>query len=262
MLMGLGEGRLGASFDAIAAQPVCNANPIVHGSTFMTFHSLASADGTLFDAYVATPTSTPRGGVVVLQEIFGVNAHICQVADGWAADGYVAVAPALFQRVRVGVELGYDPEDRATGVALKAQVEALPAPGVLPDVQAAVDLAARLGQGKVGVVGYCWGGLLAWRAAEVLAGVAAAVPYYGGGMTTEGERVRQPRCPVLAHFAANDAHIPLDGVRAFEAAQPGVVVQVYPAQHGFNCDHREAWNASAAALARGRTAVFLAQHVG
>ncbi len=228
----------------------------------MPLTSFTSADGTVFDAYVATPTGAPRGGVVVLQEIFGVNAHIRQVADGWAADGYVAVAPALFQRVKAGVELGYGPGDRAAGVALKAQVEALPSPGVMPDIRGAVDLAARLGQGKVGVVGYCWGGLLAWRTAGVLTGVTAVVPYYGGGMTTEGECVRQPQCPVLAHFADNDAHIPMAGVRAFEAAQPGVVVHVYPAQHGFNCDHRDAWDAPAAALARARTAAFLAQHVG
>lgn len=228
----------------------------------MSFTSLTSTDGTVFDAYVATPTGTPRGGVVVLQEIFGVNAHIRQVADGWAADGYVAVAPAVFHRVKAGVELGYGADDRAAGMALKAQVEALPTPGVMPDVQAAVNLAARLGQGKVGVVGYCWGGLLAWRAAGVLTGVAAVVPYYGGGITTEGELARQPQCPVLAHFADNDAHIPLEGVRAFEAAQPDVAVHVYPAQHGFNCDHRAAWDAPAAALARVRTAAFLAQHVG
>jgi carboxymethylenebutenolidase len=228
----------------------------------MTFTPLTSTDGSVFDAYVATPTGRPRGGVVVLQEIFGVNAHIRQVADGWAADGYVAVAPAVFQRVKAGVELGYGPDDRAAGMALKAQVEALPTPGVMPDVQAAANLAARLGQGKVGVVGYCWGGLLAWRAAGVLTGVAAVVPYYGGGITTEGERARQPQCPVLAHFADKDAHIPLEGVRAFEAAQPGVAVHVYAAQHGFNCDHRAAWDAPAAALARARTAAFLAQHVG
>ena len=141
----------------------------------MTFTPLTSTDGSVFDAYVATPTGTPRGGVVVLQEIFGVNAHIRQVADGWAADGYVAVAPAVFQRVKAGVELGYGPDDRAAGMALKAQVEALPTPGVMPDVQAAVNLAARLGRGNVGVVGYCWGGLLAWRAAGGLTGVAAVV---------------------------------------------------------------------------------------
>ena len=112
------------------------------------------------------------------------------------------------------------------------------------------------------MVGYCWGGLLAWRAACQLTGLVAAVPYYGGGMTTEAERNRQPGCPVLAHFADTDQHIPMDSVRAFQAAQPGVEVQVYPAHHGFNCDQRGAWNEAAASLARERTLAFLAQWVG
>jgi len=228
----------------------------------MTFASLTSTDGSLFDVYVATPTGTPRGGVVVLQEIFGVNAHIRQVADGWAADGYVAVAPAMFQRVQPGVDLGYGEADMAAGMALKAATEALPMPGVLPDMQATVDLAARLGGGKVGVVGYCWGGLLTWRAASLLQGVSAAVPYYGGGMTSDAERLRVPRCPVLAHFAEEDKYIPVSAVDAFTAVQPEVEVHLYRAHHGFSCDQRGSWNAAAAELARERTLAFLARWVG
>ena len=224
------------------------------------FIDLKAADGFTFPAYVAQPATKPRGGVVVLQEIFGVNAHIRAVADGYAAAGYLAVAPATFHRVKPGVELGYAPDEMSAGMALKATVEALPAPGVLQDIQAAIHHAA--GAGKVGVVGYCWGGLLTWRTACLLKGVSAAVPYYGGGVTTEAEIARTPKCPVLAHFGEKDHWIPLDSVDAFRKAHPEVEVQVYAANHGFNCDHRGAWDATAAALARERTLAFFAKHVG
>lgn len=228
------------------------------------FIDLRAADGIQFPAYVAQPAGQPRGGVVVLQEIFGVNAHIRAVADGYAAAGYLAVAPATFHRVKPGVELGYAPDDMSAGSALKATVEAMglnPAgPGVLPDIQAAIDYAARAG--KVGVVGYCWGGLLTWRSACLLKGVSAAVPYYGGGITTEAEIARTPKCPVLAHFGEKDHWIALDGVAAFRKAHPEVEVHIYPANHGFNCDHRGAYDAAAAALARERTLAFFAKQLG
>jgi carboxymethylenebutenolidase len=224
------------------------------------FIDLTAADGFIFPAYVAAPIGQARGGLVVLQEIFGVNSHIRDVADGYAADGYLVVAPATFHRVKAGVELGYGEADRKAGAELKAAVEALPAPGVLADIQAAIRHAARAG--KVGIVGYCWGGLLAWRAACLLDGLSAAVPYYGGGMTTEAEMARQAKVPVLAHFAEQDHWIPLDGVEAFRRAHPGVEVHLYPADHGFNCDQRGAWHAESARLARERTLAFLARHVG
>jgi carboxymethylenebutenolidase len=227
-----------------------------------SFITLTAADGLAFPAYVAAPAGTPRGAVVVLQEIFGVNAHIRAVADGYAAAGYLAVAPSTFHRVKPGVELGYAEADMNEGSGYKMAVEALPAPGVMADIQAAIDHAAQAGGGKVGIVGYCWGGLLTWRAACTLSGLAAAVPYYGGGMTTPEEAARQPRVPVLVHFGEQDRWIPLDTVQAFRAAQPGVEVQVYAAHHGFNCDHRGAWDAAAAALARERTLAFFARHVG
>ena len=222
--------------------------------------NLTAADGFTFPAYVAQPTGQPKGGLVVLQEIFGVNAHIRAVADGYAADGYFVVAPSTFHRVKTGVELGYAEADMQAGMALKAAVEALPAAGVMPDIQAAIDHAAQ--GGKVGILGYCWGGLLTWRSASVLSGLSAAVPYYGGGMTSDAEAARQPRVPVMAHFGEQDHWIPLDSVRAFQKAQPGVTVHIYAANHGFNCDHRGAWNAEAAQLARERTLAFLAQHLG
>lgn len=224
------------------------------------FVQLTAADGFVFPAYVAHPAGQPKAGVVVLQEIFGVNSHIRAVADGYAADGYLVVAPSTFHRVKADVELGYTPEDVSAGVALKAAVEGLPPPGVLPDIEAALAFAAQAG--KVGVLGYCWGGLLTWRAAALLSGISAAVPYYGGGMTQPAEAVRKPHCPVLAHFGERDHAIPVEGVRAFALAQPAVQVAIYPAQHGFNCDHRGAFDAAAAAQARARTLEFLAEHLG
>lgn len=222
---------------------------------------LKAADGFSFPAYVARPAGAARGAVVVVQEIFGVNAHIRAVADGYAAAGYLAIAPDAFHRVQPGVALDYSPEDIQAGIALKAQVEALPAPGVLQDLQATVDHARAAGL-KVAVVGYCWGGLLAWRSACLLSGVSAAAPYYGGGMTVGVERTRQPQCPVLCHFGAQDHAIALDTVEAFRHAQPAVEVQVYDAQHGFNCDQRGSYDAAAASLARDRTLAFLARHMG
>lgn len=223
---------------------------------------LTAADGVVCPAYVARPQGPARGAVVVLQEIFGVNAHIRAVTDGYAADGYLAVAPSTFARVRRGVELGYTEADMQAGFALKTEVEALPPPGVMADIQAAIDHAGRASGGKVGIVGYCWGGLLTWRSACQLNGLAAAVPYYGGGMTAPAEAERSPRCPVLAHFAEQDQWIPMDTVEAFRARQPGVEVHTYPAHHGFNCDQRASFHAPSAQLARERTLAFLARHVG
>lgn len=221
---------------------------------------LKAADGTTFPAYVAEPPGQPKGGVVVLQEIFGVNSHICAVADGYAADGYFVVAPATFHRAQPGVELGYTEADMGTGFGFKTAVEGLPAPGVMADIQAAIDHASQAG--KVGIVGYCWGGLLTWRSACSLKGLSAAVPYYGGGMTAAADAARTPAVPVMAHFGDQDHWIPLDTVEVFKKAQPGVTVHVYAANHGFNCDQRGSYNEAAAKLARERTLAFFAQHIG
>ncbi len=225
-----------------------------------SFIDLTAADGTVFPAYVAQPVGKAKGGIVVLQEIFGVNSHIRSVADGYAAAGYLAVAPSTFHRVKPGVDLGYTEADMNAGFGLKTAVEGLPAPGVMPDIQAAINHAAQAG--KVGVVGYCWGGLLTWRSACLLDGIAAAAPYYGGGMTAPEEAARTPKVPVLAHFGDQDHWIPNDTVEAFKKAQPKVQVQVYAANHGFNCDQRGSYNEAAAKLARERTLAFFAQHVG
>ncbi len=224
-----------------------------------SFIQLRAADGQQIPAYVAQPAGQAKAAVVVLQEIFGVNSHIRSVADGYAAQGYLAVAPATFHRVKPDVDLGYQQEDMTAGMGLKAAVEALPAPGVLQDIQAAIDHAAQAG--KVGIVGFCWGGLLTWRSACELKGLSAAVPYYGGGVTTPEEIARKPKVPVLAHFGDQDHWIPLDTVEAFKKAHPEVEVHVYHANHGFNCDQRGSYNAEAAKLARERTLAFFARHL-
>ena len=224
-----------------------------------SFIDLQADDGTTFRAYVTEPTVNPIGGIVLLQEIFGVNEHIRAVADSYAAEGYRVVAPATFHRVQPAVELGYTEADMTTGFGYKTAVEALPAPGVMADIQAAIEHAAE--GGKVGILGFCWGGLLAWRSACELNGLSAAVPYYGGGMTVGNELLRQPRVPVLAHFGDQDHWIPLDTIEAFRQAHPEVEVQVYAANHGFNCDQRGSYNKEAAQLARQRTLAFFKQHL-
>jgi carboxymethylenebutenolidase len=220
---------------------------------------LTAADGFTLGAYQAVPEGVAKGGVVVIQEIFGVNSHIREVADGYAADGYLAIAPQIFDRAERDVELGYDEADLGRGVDLAFQK--LDHARTLQDLQAAVDAArdAVADHGKVGVVGYCFGGLLAWRSACSLNGVAAAVAYYGGGIAREVEK--SPRCPVMMHFGEKDAHIPLDDVAKIESAQPDVQVYVYPADHGFNCDQRASFDAESAALARQRTVEFFSEHL-
>jgi carboxymethylenebutenolidase len=216
---------------------------------------VTAGDGFKGVAYRADPAGKSRGGLVVAHEIFGVNAHIRSVCDGFAADGYLAVAPALFERYEQGVDLGYTPDDIARGREIRGRVATGEA---LADIAAARDVAAQAG--KVGVIGYCWGGLLAWLAAARVPGFACAVVYYGGGITEAiGE---QPRCPVMGHFGEQDAMIPMAGIQALAAAHPSAQVFTYPAGHGFNCDQRGSFHAESAKLARERSLTFLRQHVG
>lgn len=225
------------------------------------FIQLKAADGTPFPAYLAEPATPAKAAIVVIQEIFGVNAHIREVADAYAKAGFLAIAPAMFHRAQAHVELGYAEADMGTGMALKTAIEALPAPGALQDIQASIDHAHKVCGGKVGVVGYCWGGLLTWRAACLLQGLSAAAPYYGGGMTTEAESARQANVPVMAHFAEEDKWISMASVEAFKTAHPQAQVFIYAAHHGFNCNHRGAWHAESAALAQQRTLDFFKQHL-
>ncbi len=226
-----------------------------------TVIQLKSQDGMQIPAYVAMPAAPAKAAVVVIQEIFGVNQHIQEVANAYAQAGYLAIAPAMFHRVKADVQLAYEQADMSAGIELKSAVEALPAPGAMQDIQAAITYAQQACGGKVGIVGYCWGGLLTWRAACLLQGLSAAAPYYGGGMTTEGESARQTQVPVQAHFAQQDAYISMDSVNAFANAHPQAQVHTYAAHHGFNCNHRSAWDEAAAAAARTRTLAFFAQHL-
>jgi len=216
--------------------------------------SLTADDGHKLGAYRARPEGAARGGLVVIQEIFGVNGHIRSVCDGFAADGYDAIAPALFDRAESGVELGYDEAGMTRGRAIRGQLEW---DNAVRDIAAA--LAALSGEGKVGVVGYCWGGSLAWLAATRL-GPACAVSYYGGQIVQFKDE--SATCPVLMHFGDKDASISADDVAAIRAAQPDVPVHIYPAGHGFNCDQRADYHAESAALARERTLAFLAENLG
>jgi carboxymethylenebutenolidase len=225
------------------------------------FIHLKSQDGFDLPVYVAQPATKAKAGVVVIQEIFGVNAHIQAVAERFADQGYLAIAPAMFERVTPAVNLGYEGADMTAGMALKAAATALPGAGVLQDIQAAINYGAEQTGGAVGVVGFCWGGLLTWQAACTLAGITAAVPYYGGRMTAPEEIARQPKCKVMAHFAELDHYIPMDGVHAFAAARREVTVYTYAADHGFNCDQRASHNEAAATLARTRTLAFFAEHL-
>jgi len=218
--------------------------------------TLSAEDGHQLAAYRATPAGTPRGALVVVQEIFGVNSHIKKVSDGWAADGYVALAPALFDRVERGVETGYGPDDIQRGRELRGKISTDDA---VRDVRAAV---RELGQSglRVGVVGYCWGGTMAWLAATRIEGLSAAVGYYGGGIADTAEE--QPRCPVMLHFGETDASIPKEHYEKVRRLHPALPVHVYPAGHGFSCDERGSYEERSARLARERTLAFFRQHVG
>jgi carboxymethylenebutenolidase len=217
--------------------------------------ALTAADGFQLSAYRAEPAADRRGGVVVAQEIFGVNSHIKSVCDGLAKDGYVAIAPALFDRYERDIDIGYTAEDIARGRELKAKTTI---DAALQDIAAARD--ALSDAGKVGVVGYCWGGFVSWMSACRLSGFACAVAYYGGGML---EAIAEtPKCPVMAHFGERDSMIPVDGVKRFAAAHPDVELFIYAADHGFNCDQRGSYDAAAAALARERTLQHFRRHVG
>ena len=216
---------------------------------------LEAADGHAFQAYLAEPATRPRGGIVVVQEIFGVNSHIRAVADGYAADGYLTIAPALFDRVQRGYESGYAQPEIQAGVAMMQQV---PWDAALRDISTAVEAVKHAGE--VGIVGYCWGGAVAWLAAARVPGLAAAVPYYGGAIPAlAGEA---PKCPTMLHFGEQDASIPVDKARAVASAHPEATTHFYAAGHGFNCDQRGSYDAGAAQLARERTLEFFRRHVG
>lgn len=213
---------------------------------------LRAADSHVLDAWRVAPAGKPRGAIVVIQEVFGVNRHIRAVAGQYADEGYLAIAPALFDRVQPQADVPYTEVDR--GIAL---VQQLSTQQTLLDLRAAVDAVA--GAGKVGVVGYCWGGTMAYLAACHLP-IAAAVSYYGGGLTAYLERT--PKCPVMFHFGEQDTHIPPAHVEQVKKAYPLGHYYLYPAGHGFNCTERSSYDAASAALALRRSLDFFQRHVG
>ncbi|MDA0979418.1 MAG: dienelactone hydrolase family protein [Proteobacteria bacterium] len=217
--------------------------------------TLTAADGFVFDAYEAKPAGAPKGCVVVIQEIFGVNSHIREVCDGYAAAGYDAVAPAIFDRVEKGIELGYEEADMGRGIEI-ARGKLNPA-DALADIQAAINYQA--GKGKVGVVGYCFGGLMTWLAACQLDNVSCASSYYGGGLVQQKDL--QPKVPTILHFGKLDAHIPMSDVEQIQQAHPDLPVHVYDADHGFNCDHRASYDRAAAEIALKRTLELFETHL-
>jgi len=215
---------------------------------------LRASDGHALAAYRAAPAGRARAGLVVLQEIFGVNAHIREVCDGYARRGFLAVSPALFDRAERGVELDYSRASIARGRALRA---AIGWDASLLDVAAAI--AAAAAAGPVAVLGYCWGGSLAFLSATRLSGVTCAVGYYGGQIAPFAEE--RIRVPLLLHFGELDPRIPPEDVARIRAHNPDIEVHTFPADHGFNCDHRGEWHEASARKALALTLAFLDRHL-
>ncbi len=218
----------------------------------MSMLQLRASDGHTLSAYMAAPEGKPRGGVVVIQEVFGLNSHIKRVAEQYAALGYIAVAPALFDRIRRHVDLPYTDVQAGIDLVKKTTDE-----GVLADVRAAVDAVAHAG--RTGVVGFCWGGRVTYLAACRI-NVAAAVPYYGGGTTQLLDET--PQCPIMFHFGERDSYIPRTDVEKIRAAVPKGVFHLYPAGHGFNCPDRADYDVASARLAFERSSEFFRKHIG
>jgi len=215
---------------------------------------LKADDGHEFDAYLAESSSPARGTLVLIQEIFGVNSHIRTVADDYAGQGFHVIAPALFDRVQRNLELGYNPADAAQGMKAARQIGM---DAALLDVAASMNHArAEWRELKIGVLGFCYGGSLAWLAATRL-DPAAAVCYYGGQIAANAKET--PRCPVMMHFGAKDPHIGPEEVAKIRAAHPDLPLFLYDAGHGFNCDQRKDFEPESASLARQRTLEFFSR---
>jgi carboxymethylenebutenolidase len=216
---------------------------------------LIAADGHRLSAYLSSPPGKPLGGIVIIQEIFGVTRHIRAVTDQYAAAGFLSVAPALFDRVERDVDVPYS--DVAKG---KDYVSRLKEDQVTLDVQAAIDTVR--GAGKVGIVGYCWGGTVVYLAGAKN-DVDAGVSYYGAGIGRHvADRAAKPRVPIMFHFGEKDTSIPLSVIEEIETAVPGGIFHLYPAGHGFNCTERQSFEPASAKLAFERSLEFLHRHIG
>jgi carboxymethylenebutenolidase len=217
-----------------------------------TMIRLTASDGHELDAYLAEPKGRPLGGIVVVQEIFGVTEHIKRIADQYAAAGYRAIAPAMFDRIERGLTLPYTEVQQ--GIAYMQQLKW---PNTLADVEAAAE--AVRDSGTAAVVGYCWGGTVAHVAASELE-LDAAISYYGGGVARMLDK--QPRCPIVYHFGDQDGSIPNADVQKIKSAFPAAALHVYAgAGHGFNCDERGSYSATDARLAFGRSLEFLKEQM-
>jgi len=215
--------------------------------------TLHTKDGKTISAYHAGSADAPRA-LVVLQEIFGVNSHIRDVCERFAADGYEVIAPALFDRIESGKELGYTQGDVQKGLALRSKIKLEES---LADIEAAIQ---ALGKKPIGIIGYCWGGTLAWQAACKLDGLRAAVCWYGGGIAEA--RSQSAKAPVQMHFGDQDGSIPMSDVEAIKKAQPSVEIHVYKGVgHGFGCDHRGSYDEEAYKLARKRSLDFFSKNL-
>jgi carboxymethylenebutenolidase len=216
---------------------------------------LTASDGHQMGAYRAEPTGAPRGAIVIIQEIFGVNHHIRAVCDRYADLGYVAVAPALFDRLVRDFESGYSSDEVAHARSLMGKIDW---DAIIRDVEAAVDSVRSVG--PVGVVGFCLGGSLAFMAATRIDGIAAAIGYYGGKIAAVADEV--PKCPTQLHFGALDQGIPLTDVELIKTKRPDVEVHIYEdAGHGFGCDERASYNPEAAGQAWRRSTAWLDRHL-
>ena len=215
---------------------------------------LRTSDGATIGAYEARPAGPSKGGIVVVQEIFGVNHHIKSITDRAAAAGYTSLAPALFDRAERGVELAYDAPGMKRGMELASKI---PQEQHLASVLAAIDALAS--EGPVGIIGFCLGGTLAYAAAANSDKLGAAVGFYGGGIAKIV--AAKPHCPVELHFGEQDDHIPVADIDAIKAAHPEIPVYTYPAGHGFNCDERGSYDKPSADAAWARAFAFFAEHL-
>jgi carboxymethylenebutenolidase len=216
---------------------------------------LTASDKFQLGAYRADPAGTPKAAVVVIQEIFGVNHHIRAVCDRIAANGYVTIAPSIFDRTEPNFQCGYSPEDVAVARKFVANPDW---PALLRDTQAAIDAVRDVG--PVGIVGFCMGGSVAYAAATKLSGLSAAMGFYGSSIVRFADD--KPKVPTQLHFGEKDTGIPLADVEAIRAKRPDVEIFIYPgAQHGFNCEERASYDKASADLARQRSLEFFARHL-
>ena len=214
---------------------------------------ITANDNHLLTAYISQPSGKPKGGIVILQEIFGVNSHIKEVTDFYASKGYLCIAPSLFDRVEKNVTLNYDENGILKGRHLKNMCDKF----ALKDIEASISVVSSAG--KVGVIGFCWGGSLSYRIGCEYSNLSASVCYYGGDIPKL--RYLKPKCNILTHFGELDKGIPIKDVEVFKEKRPEVRTYKYPADHGFNCDHRRQFNKACARIALDRTLKFLEENI-